>query len=473
MDFKKKIEEAQHKIESLKSDVAEMVGLAEAENRDLTDEESLQLTSMGDEIEKAVKRVQDLENAEKALGMKVMKAKQTGPGAPAVVGQRGFGKEREKGDLIFKKATAAFLAHVEKKTVQQVISERYPHDEELGVVVKTAVAPAMTDVAGWAQELTDEATRGFNDLLRGESVAAQLFGRAGIQLSFDGMSAIKIPGRAGTTTDLAPSWTGEGDAIPVKRGTTSANMIYPYKWGVISTFSKELAARSIPQIESLIRQFMLQDAGTQLDANFFNSDALVSGVHPAGILNGVTGTAAATGGTPAEDMTADLKNLVSPIMGANLGRDLVICMNPTNALAMSSVLTATGVYLFRSELASGQLSGIPVIKSTNIPDDVLIAIDCAQLAVAQSAPEFEVNDTATLVEYNDDGTAPSMTANTHPRSPNSGTVDAAVTAADAASGLGPVRSLFQTYAIALRMVQFLSWQTQRAGGVNQITGVSY
>lgn len=477
MDFKAKIEAATSRVEAVKSNVAEMIGLAEAEERDLSDDESIQLEAMSDEITAQTKRVSDLEKAEKALGMQVVRGQNGGkvPGgsvAPGVISHRS--KERAPGELIFRQATSKFLAHCENKSVDQVMQERYPADHELATVNKAAVSPAATDIAGWAAELTEEANQGFQDLLRGESAAASAFAGAGVNLNFDGLTGIKIPSRAGGTLDLAPSWSGEGDAIPVKRGTTASQVINPFKWGVIATFTKELALRSSPQIESLIRQFIISDAGTQLDANFFSEAAAVVGVRPDGVLEGVTGTAASTGGaTPADDMTQDLRNLIDPIVSANMGKTLRIYMHPTNALAMASVLTATGVYLFRDELAQGRLGGIPVTTSTNIATDEIIAVDLAELAVAMSAVDFDVSDTATIVEYGDLGLDPVMTPDTHPRTPNSGTVSDAINALDAAAGLGPVRSLYQTHSVGIKMTQYLSWARLRAGMVNRITGVDY
>lgn len=475
MNFEEKIKEARSEVDRLKSDIAELIGMAEVEERDLSDEESIRLEAMSDDVEKTTKRVADLERAEKALGMSVVREKggDVAPKGPAIISRQS--KSREKGDLLFKHATTAFLAHVENKAMDQVARERYSHDPDVETIVKAAVNPAMTDVSGWAAELTDDAIQGFQDLLRGDSAAAATFAVAGLNLSFDGYTAIKIPARQGGTTDLAPSWSGEGDAIPVKRGTFGQHVINPFKWGVISTFSKELAIRSTPQIESLIRQFIIADAGTQLDANFFSPDVAVAGVRPDGVLQGVTGTPASTGGSsPADDMTTDLRNLISPIVSADMGRTLRIYMHPSIAIAMGTVLTATGVYLFRDELAQGRIMGIPVIQSTNLPTDELIAIDCAEMAVAQTGAGFDVSDTATIVEYNDDDqTDPHMTPNTHPRTPNEGSVDAAINAADAASGQGPVRSLYQTHSVAVKMTQYISWHRMRTGCVNRITGIAY
>lgn len=462
MKFKEKIEAAQQKLDELKSDVAEMIGIAEAEDRDLSDEESVKLEAWSEEIEATTKRITNLEKAEKALGAKVVKA------APEVIARRGFGKEREKGEILFRQATVALIAHQERKSVVQVAAERYGHDADLQDVVKSAVNPAQTDVSGWASELVDDSLQGFQDLLRGESIAAGLLANAGTQLQFDGLGSIKIPTRGGADTDLAGGWTGESDAIPVRRGTVSSITISPYKWGVISTFTKELAMRSTPAIEGLVRQFILQDTGTKLDNDFFGTAAAVSAVRPAGMLNGVTGTAGSAASTLAEKINADLIALVSPILAAKMGRRLRILMNPVNAFAIANV-QVSGEFLYRAEINAGRLGMYDVVTSHNVPADELWCIDMNEVAWAPGTPTFSVSDTATIVEIDDDGVAPTMGADETPRTP-SGTVGDA--ARDTVNN-PPIRSLFQTESVAVKMVQYLSWHKMRSGCVNKVHTIDY
>jgi HK97 family phage major capsid protein len=464
--FKEKIEAAQKKLDQLKSDVAEMVGLAEAEGRDFSDEESTKLEAWGEEIESTVKRIENLEKAEKALGASVIKSQ--GGDAPAIINRRGFGREREKGELLFRHATCALIGHYEKKSPDVVAAERYKHDPDVLEVVKTAVNPAQTDVSGWASELVDDSLQGFLDLLRGESVAADLLSNAGVQLQFDGLGSIKIPGRGGTSTDLASGWTGESDAIPVKRATTTSQTISPYKWGVISTFSKELAMRSTPSIESLVRQFILDDTATKLDNDFLGTAAAVAAVRPAGMFNGVTGTGASSATALADKIIEDLNALVTPILTANMGKRLVILMNPVNAFRISNV-RGNDEFLFRDDIRNGVMGSYRVVQSTNIAANTLLAIDMNEIAWAPGTPMFTVSDTATIVEVNDDGTDPTMGADETPRTP-SGTV------ADAARddvNNPPIRSLFQTETVALKHVQYMSWHKLRSGCVNRITSVDY
>ena len=460
--FKDKIEAAQKKLDELRGNVAEMIGMSEAEERDLSDDESLQLEAYATDIEATEKRVTDLERAEKAMAARVVEQE-----APKIVKQVGE-KERKPGEIFFKMATAKFIAHCEKANPIEVAKTAWPTDQGLQAVLRSAQEPAATGIAGWAAELTDDATRGYQDLLRGESIAAQLWSVAGINLNFEGNNAIKVPSRAGSTTDLASGWTGERDAIPVRSAAFSSQTIYPYKWAAITTTSKELVARSAPSIMQILQTGIVTDTATKLDNDFLGGAALVAGYNPAGIFNGVTGTAASTGGaTTGDDMLQDLRNLIQPITEANMGRTLRIVMHPNNALATSLVLY-NGTYLFKDELARGMIFGIPVIQSTNAPTDELQIFDMAEIAVAQSAPMVDINDTATVVMVDDDGVAPDMGAN-YPRSPTSQVGDAA---RDTVNN-PPIRSLWQTESVGIKSVQYLSWHNMRAGSVNRITGVAY
>jgi HK97 family phage major capsid protein len=467
MNFSDRIEDAQKKLDGTRGDIAELIGMAEAEERDLSDDESLQLEAYAKDVESLEKRITDLERAEKAMAQRVVEKQ-----APQILKQRGH-VERKPGELIVKQAVTAYMAHIDRKDKLAVAKEMFPRDAGLQEVIKTAINPADTTTEGWATELTEEANQGFLDLLRGESMAAQCWPSAGVSLMFDGYTALNVPSRAGGTTDAASGWTPEGGAIPVRKLTFATQRIEPYKWAAIVTMTREIMTRSTPAIMGIVQSALVSDTATKLDQDYFGEAAAVAGFNPRGIFEGVTGTPAATGGTtPGDDMLQDLRNLLDPIYAANMGQSLFIFMHNSTALSMSTVLY-NGTYLFRDELSRGTLLGVPVIVSTNAPTDEIWAVDMAQQAVARGGMRFDVSDTATIVEYDDDtGTDPHMDAGA-PRSPNTGTVSDAINAVDAAGGLGNVRSLFQTETVAIRTIQDLSWATLRDGSVNRITGVAY
>jgi HK97 family phage major capsid protein len=464
IEYREKIEAAQKELDEIITDTTAMVELAEIEERDLSEDEDTQIEMLSEKAEKLKSRIESLTRAEKTAAMRnIEKA------APSIIHHRGDGRKTSDTNLFIKQGVLSYLSHVENKSIDQVMQERYRDDDQLQAVVKSAVEPAQTSVAGWAQELTDEANRGFQDLLRGVSTAADAMSNAGMQFTFDRLSAINVPKRAGGKTDVAPSWTGEGDAIPVKRATTGTIRLEPYKWAVIVTLTKEMAARSTPALEGLIQQFILADAGTQLDANYWNANAAVAGYSPAGILVDATSTPASTIGTPAEDINNDLKALLDPIFAADMGRNIRLYMHDSNALAISMVQNGLGNYMYRDEMSAGRLLGYPFVASTNVPIDVLIAQDCAELASSIGGTMFDTSDVATLVQVNDDGVQPDMSAGASPRTPNTGAVsDAAGTTPPS-----PVRSLWQTNTIGVKMHNYISWKDMRAGSVSVITGVDY
>ena len=95
--FKDRIEEAQKALDTAKTDVAELMGIAESEERDLSDVESEQLTAYAEQIEASEKRIETLELAEKALAQKVVEKQ-----APAIAQAQHLGnKKRDPGELIF------------------------------------------------------------------------------------------------------------------------------------------------------------------------------------------------------------------------------------------------------------------------------------------------------------------------------------------------------------------------------------
>jgi len=462
MNFSDRIEDAQKKLDGTRGDIAELIGMAEAEERDLSDDESLQLEAYAKDVESLEKRITDLERAEKAMAQRVVEKQ-----APQILKQRGH-VERKPGELFFKQATAKYVAHVTKQDVAEVAKEAWPRDEGLQAVLRSAQEPAATDNAGWAQELTEEANQGYLDLLRGESMAAQCWGSAGVSLNFDGYTALNVPQRAGTTTDLASGFYGERDAIPVRSATFTSQAIAPYAWGCITTMSKKIMSKSTPALMPIVQQGIITDTATKLDLDYFGEAAAVAGYRPRGIYEGVTGTAAATGGaTPGDDMLQDLRNLLDPIYAANMGQSIFIIMHKSTALSMSTVLY-NGTYLFRDELSQGRLLGERVIVSTSAPTDEIWAVDMAQQAVARGNTMVDVNDTATVVMVDDDGVAPDMGAG-YPRSPTGQVGDAA---RDTVNN-PPIRSLWQTETVGIKSTQDISWHTMRDGSVNRITGVAY
>ncbi|KQZ45405.1 hypothetical protein ASD63_09540 [Ensifer sp. Root558] len=284
---------------------------------------------------------------------------------------------------------------------------------------KAVTNPAMTTVPGWASELANSVTASFIlSLSSGSKAAPAVFARANaIQLSAL-TRAISVDAMAVAT------FVAEGNAIGVSQATLSSASVVPHSVKCLVTFSEELADHSQPTVESILRQILNEAVAIAVEGAFFSDDA-ASSANPAGILLGATTVA------PGADFAEDVKGLVAAIAPAT---DPLFVTSPARRAAIA---------------AAGGLVGFdyPVLASSAVDDDTLIAIDANKLMVGfGGAPGFKTSTEATLVE----DTAP----------PN-----------DMMTGT-PVRSLWQTNSGSLKATLPVSWATKGAT-VAVVSGITW
>jgi HK97 family phage major capsid protein len=326
-------------------------------------------------------------------------------------------------------------------------------NEITNLVLRAAVNPANTTVATWAAELVATDTKPFLDRLIADSIFLPL-ASMGVRYTFGNAGILKIPVRANTPT-LAGNWVAEGAPKPVRRASFTTVSLAPTKLSVISTFTEEMQTYAAQSIEQIIRQAMSDDTSIALDTYLIDATAASAGVRPAGLLNGVTPITASVLTPATAAMVADLKALIAAIVAAGGGRSIAIIINPAQALSLGFAQTTTGDFLFTDRAEAGSKFGVRFIVSATCPAGRVIAVDTADFATAQGdAPRFAVSTDATLHE---EDTTPLALGTTG--SPN-------VVAA-------PMRSLFQTDAVAIRMSLYVSWVMRRAGMVQTIAAVTW
>jgi hypothetical protein len=215
-----------------------------------------------------------------------------------------------------------------------------------------------------------------------------------------------------------------------------------------------MALYSNPAIEAIIRQGLQDDTQQSLDAYLIDGTAS-SSIRPAGLLNSVVPITAASTGTALEKMVADLKALVQAMVATGGGQDPVILLNPAQAFALGFAQTTTGEFLFASVVEAGQKFNCSFIVSQNVPVGTVVAVDAYEFATATGdTPRLAISNEATLHE---EDTAPLAI----------GTPGAPATVA------APVRSLFQTDSIAIRLTLYVSWVMRRPGMVQWIATVGW
>ena len=476
-----KLTAKEDRLIGIKDRLVEIKGLIEDADEDVSAELMEEVDTLTADEEATIKSIESLKKIEAGLAAKA---------APAVVKHIDKHVSEDAAgnkDILFKSATAQFIAHVTKQHPSAVADSVYKGDDRVAAVVKSAVAPADTTTAGWAAELVDSSTAAFLDDLRGVSVFAALRASS-MALDFGKSNSIKIPRRdlSGTHgTDMAGSFVGELGVIPVKKLGLTSQTLNRYKMAVISTMSSEIMDQSIPSIEAIIRRAMVDDTAQALDNALLDASAAVAGVRPAGLMHGVTATASS--GATSTNVITDLKVLLTALSTANLGAKPVLIMNTQRLLGLSTVTNSVGQMMFRDEIASGRLMGIPVIASTHVPAASVMIVDADSFVSASGTPEFKLSDQTVLTMANADGSAPTQagadsdftagdlgTAEEVP--PKGGIiVNGDGTGAPAGTSMTNYQamSMYQQDAVALRMIMPLSWGTIRTASVAALSGVAW
>jgi len=434
-----RIEDAQTKLNEYRDF---LTVLTNKDDRD--DTEEAQFLELPGRIERQDASLSALQAAERALSNQ----KPPTPHAPAIIRQPSAIAPREH---IIRAMAVHFIAKMQGKQLADVLRERYPGDEGTDIVLRAAVAPAQTTVAGWAAELVGTAIADFLNQLPIMAIYPRLAAK-GPRFTFGRNGVIKVPGRSATPS-INGSFVGEGQPIPVRKLGLSAITLTPKKMGVISEFTREMGLHSTPSIEGVVRQAINDDTAVAIDTVLIDATAADT-IRPAGLRNGVSGLTPSAATTRIDKIIADISALMAPIVAARGGRDLVLLCNPAQKLAMSWAVTPNGQFVFsdQGELAS---RGITVISSTTVPATMLIMIDAADFAsVTGDAPEFDVSDVATIHE---EDTTPLPI----------GTVGSPATVA------APTRSLWQTASIGIRMLLDMNWSMRRTGMVTWMTGVTW
>lgn len=417
---------------------------------DIATDEFTGQKAVTDQLDAEVQALEGKLTTLKSSEARLARGAQDGPAAAALV-KRDNAKDTE--NLLGKMALVTYESRVKSMAMERVAETRFPGSQAIETMVKAAQNPAMTTVPGYAQELTRISYAQLQEMLRPAAILPRVIPAAN-SYSFAGANSIYVPVRAGTLTDAAGAFRAEGAPIRVGGLTFTSKSLTPKSCAVILTATEEMLARSTIDLASYFQNAIVQDTGLALDTLFISNTA-GSATAPAGARNGlVAGDTRASSGATAANIVTDIKVMLTAMATQNMGANPRWIMHPKNWFAVSMLLTATGSPQF-PETAAGNLAGIPVVQSVTMPTNIVLLIDFNQYAFSMGNPNFVTSNVATLHEENTTP-LPISSAGT----PN-------VVAA-------PVRSLFQTYTWALRMILDVDWvKLNSVGPVQELTGVAW
>ena len=451
----KRVEDTQARLVAYQD---ELKSHLEAIGEEPSDDDNTVTKEINDRIERTQETLQNLQDAEKRLAVvatPVVTEAEKGLRKPFAVPA----PKVEPVDYIFRALTVKVCNHCTPgESYTDTLKRLYGEDVTTKavsdiVVQKAAVAPADTATTAWAGALVQTAIGDFFELLMPQSVYPGLSAKGG-RFGFGRNGTISLPTRDATPT-IAGSFVGEGAPIPVRKAGFSSITLTPKKMAVITTMTREITERSTPAIEQLLRNAIQEDTAVAIDSVLLDANAATT-IRPAGLRNGIT-TAAGTAGGGIAAVIADLKGMLGTLTTNTNGnlRNITFLMNPAQALALSLTQNAGGDFPFAQEISQNRFQGYSVIQSTTVPAGVVIAIDAADFFSATGDdPRFDVSDQATL--HMEDTTPLAI-----------GTAGAPNTVA------APVRSLFQTDSLALRMLMPMNWAMRRTGVLVERTAVSW
>jgi len=312
------------------------------------------------------------------------------------------------------------------------------------LITKAAAIPADTTTSGWADTLVSTTIADLIQTLTPLAIYPKL-AALGDDFTFGRAGSVTLPAR-NTASMVSGGFIAQGAAIPVKQGAFAPVTFTPKKMGVITVVTREILTHSTPSIENILRTVLLEDTAVAIDSVLLDATA-ASAIRPAGLKAGV-GKVTASATASIVGFIADIKALATALLTNAKGnlRAPAWLMNLTDVLAASLLTTtAVGETPFREEMSRGSLLGIPILTSSTVAADTMYLIDAADFVSATGdTPQFSISNQA-VIHMED----------TNP---------AAISTSPGVFA-SPVRSLFQTDCIAIKMLLDINFGMRRTGVV--------
>lgn len=355
------------------------------------------------------------------------------PTGPTIINKQQDPEDKFEGQSYTRMVIAKAVAKVEDISPVAVARKRWGKSHpKLVQFIKASVEGGGSGSGEWGAELVDADNRytgDFINLLTSRTVYDKLPLR---QIPAN----VTIKGQDGAATGY---WVGESAAIPVSAQSFSTVSLTPLKVGALAVVSNELLRDSSPAAEALVRDQLADASGQRIDSTFISNAAAVSGVSPAGILNGITPDNAS--GTDADALRADVKTLMADFITAKNASGLWFVMNPALALSIQMLYNALGNPEFPdiTEMG-GALLGKPVVTGENVAADDFILLKPSDIyRIGDSGVEVSISKEA-MIEMDD---SPAMES----QGPTTAS--------------GAVVGMFQTESTAIKVVRSINFARRR------------
>jgi hypothetical protein len=325
-------------------------------------------------------------------------------------------------------ATAFLLAFHQHARPEEIVRQYWPNDTDTMMVTRAASTPAT--IAGSGATFAGAMVADFISVLAPQWAGAALLAH-GLGFELGQGASIKVPGSLVAATNA--NFLLEGDQIRVNADSLDGPVIGPKKLGAIGVWTNEQFAASIPNIQKYVQTELVSSIGLAFDAALLDVNAATA-TRPAGIRAGISALTASGASTPDAARLADLKSLVGSVAAVAGQSEIVLVAHPAQAVALKLAPTMPYLVLSSSSLATGVV--------------IAVATNCL-ISALDPVPDFYATDQATLH------------MDSVPLPINGGTFAA------------PVRSLWSTDCVALRVILGVNWALRSQSAVAWLTATGW
>jgi hypothetical protein len=442
--------------------LAVLAGTETEEPRGLNDQEATEVAGLEAELER---NDRDIKSAERMLARQAQEQQETlEPArprgvsrAPAILtktnqAQRDGDKFKGASYMAYVRARALMVINSAVGDIGQMAANLYRDRPEYVDLFRKWAAnevPGGGEKSGeWGAELVamdGRYTGDFIDLLRAKTCFDQL----GLR---EVPANVTIKGQDGSGTAY---WTGEGKAVQMSKHDFSTVNLSPLKIGALSAISMELIRDSSPSAMQLVTDSLVRDCAQLIDSTFFSASAASAGVSPAGIVSGVTGSAAT--GTDLNAFVTDVDTLIQTFITAKNTGGLKFVSRPALAQKIAGFMNLVGnkVYPGLSE-EGGTLENKPFLTTDNaVSGDFLLVKPSDIYRIGDDGLSIDISRDATL-EFASDATASALANGGVP----------------VGASKQPI-NLFQTGMVGIRLLRSVNWAKRRSASVARITSAAY
>ena len=334
-----KILELKEKITAYNVRSNELIDLAKAETRDLTEVENKEIEEIRTNIENAKAEIAQLESEEQR---KVEQLKNN---------KNNFSKNMKK----------------EISIVKEIRNSIDNNQKSITLAAETR-AMQVTGVSGVHDEVVETEIQGILEPLYANSVLAQLGARFYSGLP---MGDVQIPVMSGSTI----KWEGETDAADATGNAFTSIKLTPKRLSAYVDISKQLLYQDTIGVEAAVRRDLINALNAKLEATIFDASAGTT-ERPAGLLYGAESTNI--------DDFAGLCAFEAALENNNIFGELKYVMSPSAKAVFRGMLKGTNATGMVYE--NGEMDGTPTFVTTAIASKKFIYGDFSNLVIGVWGP---------------------------------------------------------------------------------------